>query len=215
MVKNKRAKVKRNNLKPLYAYLKVSSVGDEKTWDFSGLRGIDIEKNIINDYDLSEDLINIIRRVRNTFWRCLFSPSTEKYQIMAPENYDSGNHEVVMKDLSLLAIRFIPAYLSQLQNFDLQKIFTEVNSGRWHFQQQPDVQRETNDCWSHLFNLLTGDVRHLSPNGQETKLDTAIGADLCRFTMAIGHYLESEYGLRDDDFDGLAEQILDIPIYSF
>ena len=176
-------------MKPLYAYLKVSSVGDEKTWDFSGLRGIDIEKNIINDYDLSEDLINIIRRVINTFWRCLFSPSPEKYQIMAPENYDSGNHEVVMKDSSLLAIRFIPAYLSQLQNFDLQKIFTEVNSGRWHFQQQPD--------------------------GQETKLDTAIGADLCRFTMAIGHYLESEYGLRDDDFDGLAEQILDIPIYSF
>ena len=109
---------------------------------------------------------------------------------MAPENYDSGNHEVVMKDLSLLAIRFIPAYLSQLQDFDLQKIFTEVN-------------------------LLTGDVRHLSPNEQETKPDTAIGADLCRFTMAIGHYLESEYGLRDDDFDGLAEQILDIPIYSF
>ena len=106
---------------------------------------------------------------------------------MAPENYDSSNHEVVMKDLSLLAIRFIPAYLSQLQNFDLQKIFTEVNSGRWHFRQQPDVQRETYDCWSHLFNLLTGDVRHLSPNGQETKLDTAIGVDLCRFTMAIGH----------------------------
>ena len=47
MAKKKRAKIKRNNLKPLYAYLKVSSVGDERTWDFSGLRGIDIEKNII------------------------------------------------------------------------------------------------------------------------------------------------------------------------
>ncbi|SVD00768.1 uncharacterized protein METZ01_LOCUS353622, partial [marine metagenome] len=32
MAKKKRAKIKRNNLKPLYAYLKVSSVGDERTW---------------------------------------------------------------------------------------------------------------------------------------------------------------------------------------
>ena len=215
MAKKKRAKTKRNSLKPLYAYLKVSSVGDERTWDFSGLRGIDIEKNIINVYDLSEDLINIIRRVKSTFWRCLFSPSTEKYQIMAPENYDSSNHEVVMKDLSLLAVRFIPAYLSQLRDFDLQKIFTEVNSKRWHFQQQPNIQKETNDCWSHRFNLLTGDVTHLTPNGQEKELNTSIGADLCRFTMAIGHYLESEYGLRNNEFEGLAEQILGVPIYPF
>ena len=74
MAKNKRAKVKRNNLKSLYAYLKVSSVGDEKTWDFSGLRGIDIEKNIINDYDLSEDLINIIQRVKKHLLEMFIQP---------------------------------------------------------------------------------------------------------------------------------------------
>ena len=120
-----------------------------------------------------------------------------------------------MKDLSLLAVRFIPAYLSQLRDFDLQKIFTEVNSKRWNFQQQPNIQKKTNDCWSHRFNLLTGDVTHLTPNGKEKELNTSIGANLCRFTMAIGHYLESEYGLRDNEFEGLAEQILGVPIYPF
>ena len=215
MANKKLAKAKKRNRKLLSKYLKLSNVGSDKAWDFSGLRGVDIEEDIINVYDLPEDLVSLIRRIKNTFWRCLFSPSTEKNQIILPENYDSENHEVVMKDLSLLAVRFIPAYLSQLRDFDLQKIFTEVNSKRWNFQQQPNIQKKTNDCWSHRFNLLTGDVTHLTPNGKEKELNTSIGANLCRFTMAIGHYLESEYGLRDNEFEGLAEQILGVPIYPF
>ena len=215
MAKKRRAKGKKKNLKPLCEYLKASNIGDAKTWDFSGLRGVNIEEELVEAYNLPGDLSNIIRRVKNTFWKCLFSPSTEKYQIIIPENHDTDNYEAIMKDLSLLAVRFIPVYLSQLQDFNLQKVFTEVNSRGWNFQQQPNVEKETDDCWTHLFNLLTGDVKHLSPHRMERKLDASIGIDLCRFTMAIGHHLESEYGLRDDDFDGLAEQILGIPIYPF
>ena len=124
--------------------------------------------------------------MKDTFWRCLFSPSTEKYQIVTPENYNSSNHEAIIKDLSLLAVRFIPAYLSQLPDFDLQKTFAKVNSRGRNFQQQSNVESKTDDCWSHLFNLLTEDVKHLSPNGLEIELDTSIGTDLCRFTMLSG-----------------------------
>ncbi|HIC02047.1 TPA: hypothetical protein EYN09_22690 [Candidatus Poribacteria bacterium] len=67
MTKKKRAKAKNRNLKPLYEYLKVSGADDAKTWDFSGLMGIDIEEEIISVYDLPEDLVSVIRRVKIPF----------------------------------------------------------------------------------------------------------------------------------------------------
>ena len=67
MTKKKRAKAKNRKLKPLYEYLKALGADDAKTWDFSGLMGIDIEEEIISVYDLPEDLVSVIRRVKIPF----------------------------------------------------------------------------------------------------------------------------------------------------